>query len=308
MNRGAGRRKIFANDYHRKIFLACLEEASNMFDIQIHAYCLMDNHYHLLIHTPNGSLSRAMRHINGVYTQRYNRSKKTDGPLFRGRYKAKLIEEDCYLLLVSRYIHLNPVEAKLVSCPAKYRWSSYSDYLNKNKKNDWLYTHIIKERLVETASLKHTRDYKDYVENHTVDELSIFNSTKYTSPIIGTEKFRKEALAKADASKQNACAPDVKRARPTPPLSKIISITAQHFDVTLKEVENSRRGQLNQPKLLCIYICRKKCGYALSEIAKAFKPISRNTVSTTVSKCEKLISTDRGIANRLELILRDLNI
>ena len=68
MNRGAGHRKIFANEHHRKIFLDCLKEASDMFNIQIHAYCLMDNHYHLLINTPNANLSLAMRHINGVYT------------------------------------------------------------------------------------------------------------------------------------------------------------------------------------------------------------------------------------------------
>ena len=69
--------------------------------VETHAYCLMGNHYHLLIHTPEGNLQRGMRHLNGVYTQRYNRIEKTDGPLFRGRYKAVLIESDAYLLNVS---------------------------------------------------------------------------------------------------------------------------------------------------------------------------------------------------------------
>ena len=79
----------------------------------------MGNHYHLLVETPLGNLDRIMRHINGVYTQRYNRLKKTDGPLFRGRYKAILVDEDSYLLQVSRYIHRNPVEVKGASKDAQ---------------------------------------------------------------------------------------------------------------------------------------------------------------------------------------------
>lgn len=82
------------------------------FSTECHAYCLMNNHYHLFIHTPVGNLARTLRHINGIYTQRFNHYTNRDGPLFRGRYKAILIEKDSYLTQVSRYIHLNPVEAK----------------------------------------------------------------------------------------------------------------------------------------------------------------------------------------------------
>jgi putative transposase len=91
----------------------------------------MDNHYHLLLSTPEGNLNRVMRHINGVYTQRYNRLEKTDGPLFRGRYKAILVDADAYLLCVSRYIHLNPVAAGIVKKAHQYRWSSYCAYIGK---------------------------------------------------------------------------------------------------------------------------------------------------------------------------------
>jgi len=98
MNRGAGRQMIFVQDTHREIFLELLREIHEMFEVETHAYCLMDNHYHLLLRTPQGNLSRAMRHLNGVYTQRYNRIQKTDGPLYRGRYKAILIDVDAYLL------------------------------------------------------------------------------------------------------------------------------------------------------------------------------------------------------------------
>lgn len=101
----------------------------------------MDNHYHLSVKTPRGNLSRAMRHINGVYTQRFNRKIKNDGPLFRGRYKAVIVDGDSYLLQVSRYIHLNPViKAKMVKKVIEYSWSSYSGYVTPSKKLAWLQT------------------------------------------------------------------------------------------------------------------------------------------------------------------------
>src|SRR3990167_3519219 len=138
MNRGAGRKNIFNKKAHRLIFLELLEECHRMFNIKIYAYCLMDNHYHLLLSTPDANLSRAMRHLNGVYTQRYNRMSKTDGPLFKGRYKAQIIDEDCYLLIVSRYIHLNPVKAALVKNPGDYKWSSYLAYIGVARSPAWL--------------------------------------------------------------------------------------------------------------------------------------------------------------------------
>src|SRR3990167_7924037 len=94
MNRGAHRQTIFTSNSHRDLFLSLLEEVTSQYQVEIHAYCLMDNHYHLLIRTPLANLSRCMRHLNGVYVQHYNRSTKSDGPLFRGRYKAILVEED----------------------------------------------------------------------------------------------------------------------------------------------------------------------------------------------------------------------
>lgn len=100
----------------------------------------MGNHYHLLLKTPDANLGRVMRHINGVYTQRYNRLKKTDGPLFRGRYQAICVEADNYPLQLSRYIHRNPQEARQVSDFDTYEWSSYAYYVSaKQKPPGWLY-------------------------------------------------------------------------------------------------------------------------------------------------------------------------
>ena len=126
MNRGLSYQDIYLADEHHQMFIDTLVEATSMFKAECHAYCLMNNHYHLLLRTPMGNLSRVMRHSNGVYTQRFNSNVNRDGPLFRGRYKGISIDADAYLLQVSRYIHRNPLDAGLVTRIDQYRWSSYS--------------------------------------------------------------------------------------------------------------------------------------------------------------------------------------
>lgn len=117
MNRGLRRQPVFSDVEDYQIFLETLRESCERFGVSLGAYCLMPNHYHLLVHTPNANLSRFMRHVNGVYTQRFNRKNSKDGPLFRGRYRALVVDADEYLLQLVRYIHLNPVKAKLVNSP-----------------------------------------------------------------------------------------------------------------------------------------------------------------------------------------------
>ena len=124
-SRGNARRKIFLDDNDKTKFLATLAWVVERFDWICHAYCLMGNHFHLLIETPKANLSRGMRQLNGVYTQHFNRRHRKSGHLFQGRYKAILIDKDSYLLELARYVVLNPVRAKMVKSVEKYPWSSY---------------------------------------------------------------------------------------------------------------------------------------------------------------------------------------
>jgi len=122
-------------------FIDLLKDVHERFGCIVHCYCLMSYHYHLLLETPNANLSRIMRHINGVYTQAYNRLKKTDGSLFRDRFKSILVDKDAYILQLSRYIHRNPTDMKqpLVYKLEDYKWSSYRAYIGKAKNLKWLY-------------------------------------------------------------------------------------------------------------------------------------------------------------------------
>ncbi len=124
-SRGDRREDIYENDDDRKNFLSILESICEVHNWVCHTYCLMDNHYHLLIETPDGNLARGMRQLNGVYTQAFNRQHGRAGHVFQGRYKAIVVEKESYLLELSRYVVLNPVRAGMVRSVRDWPWSSY---------------------------------------------------------------------------------------------------------------------------------------------------------------------------------------
>ena len=137
-SRGNRHEPIARDDVDRVAFLTILGQAFERFDAHAWAYCLMGNHYHLVIRTRQANLSRLMRHINGVYTQAFNRRHQLAGHLFQGRFKAILVDRDNYLLEVCRYVDLNPVRAKMVESPEAYPWSSYRALSRLADKPHWL--------------------------------------------------------------------------------------------------------------------------------------------------------------------------
>jgi putative transposase len=122
-SRGNEQKDVFKSSKDREKFLDYLVSATERYGAAIHVFCLMSNHYHLLLETPGGNLSQIMRHINGAYTTYFNVKRKRAGHLFQGRFKAILIEADEYALELSRYIHLNPVRAGMADEPGEYAWS-----------------------------------------------------------------------------------------------------------------------------------------------------------------------------------------
>jgi REP element-mobilizing transposase RayT len=124
-SRGDGRESIYLDEGDRHLFFGVLAEVVRDFNWAIHAYCLMDNHYPLMVETPDGNLCKGMRQLNGVYTQRFNRQRGRVGHVFQGRYKAIIVQKELYLLELARYIVLNPVRARMVHSPEEWPWSSY---------------------------------------------------------------------------------------------------------------------------------------------------------------------------------------
>ena len=136
--RGDRREAIFLDDDDRVLWLRTLAEALARFDAMALAFCLMGNHYHLVLRTQRANLSRLMRHVNGVYTQRFNRRHGKTGHVFQGRFKAIVVDRDAYLVEVCRYVDLNPVRAGLVDDPAAWRWSSCRLHLGLDEAPPWL--------------------------------------------------------------------------------------------------------------------------------------------------------------------------
>ncbi len=131
MARGNARADVFSDDDDREVFLAEFARVRERFDWVVWAYCLMGNHYHLLVETRRPTLSRGMRELNGIYTQRFNRRHRRVGHVFQGRYKSVLVDKDSYLLELSRYIVLNPVRADLCERAEDWQWSSYRAVMGK---------------------------------------------------------------------------------------------------------------------------------------------------------------------------------
>ena len=137
-SRGNARAAVYLDDDDKQRFLNLLSSCVEKFNWICHAYCLMDNHYHLLIETPDANLQTGMRQLNGVYTQQFNRRHARIGPVFQGRYKAILVDKDSYLLELCRYVVLNPVRAEMVALPEQYRWSSYAAMMGAQQGVSWL--------------------------------------------------------------------------------------------------------------------------------------------------------------------------
>jgi REP-associated tyrosine transposase len=137
-SRGDRREDIYRNSEDRQLWLGILGRVCDRFNWVIHGYCQMTNHYHLLVETVDGNLSRGMRQLNGVYTQAFNRRYNESGHLFQGRYKAILVQKEAYLLELTRYVVLNPVRAGMVKKPEDWLWSSYNAMLNPELETVWL--------------------------------------------------------------------------------------------------------------------------------------------------------------------------
>ncbi len=282
MNRGRGRQEIFHDKTYFNAFLETLQEASNRFDAVIHAYCLMNNHYHLLIETPKANLSRIMRHINGVYTQRYNRLRVTDGPLFRGRYKSILVDEDAYLLRLSRYIHRNPVETKkpLVRQLEDYLWSSYPAYINIAKCPDWLY----REKTYQMLGQKRKyQGYQRYVAQGVDEDIRLFYNKGNIIPVLGDMAFRESARQESeetDLDKLRAVLQD------RPACSEIIARVASIFKVSEESVITKPVGRRrsNTARAFAMYVSQEYGDMSLSEIQNEFGLSHPGSASFSINK------------------------
>lgn len=185
-SRGDRREDIYHNSEDREIWLGIFAQACSRFNWRCHAWCLMDNHYHILIETIEGNLSQGMRQLNGVYTQKSNRQHHRIGHVFQGRYKAILIQKDDYLLEVARYIVLNPVRAKMVNGLNDWSWSSYFSMIGKSESPEWLETDWVLSAFSDNREVAIAK-YIDFVRAG-VGRPSIWGGLKFQI-YLGNDNF-----------------------------------------------------------------------------------------------------------------------
>jgi len=215
-SRGDRREDIYDSDADRERFIKILGDVCRRFNWVCHAHCLMSNHYHLLIETPDANLSKGMRQLNGVYTQAYNRANRRVGHVFQGRYKAIMVEKQSYLLELGRYIVLNPVRANMVHSVNQWRWSSYRATTGQVLKPDWLNTDWLLSSFSKRKS-EAVKLYKAFVAEGLSQPspwLQLRNQV-----YLGGEDFMAQMNALIDGDKELSEIPSSQR-RPIPkPLS-----------------------------------------------------------------------------------------
>ncbi|MBN1282173.1 MAG: transposase [Proteobacteria bacterium] len=309
MNRGAARCAVFTADKDRRSFLELLGDIREMWKVEIHAYCLMGNHYHLLIHTPECNLSRAMRHVDGVYTQFYNKAHGRDGQLFRGRFKSIVVDRDEYLLELVRYIHFNPVKDGLARSPSQYPWSSHRQYLNLAKKPDWLevdevLSHFGKVR--KRAAEELDRFVRAGVPGN-IDER--MNAQRLPS-VLGSDVFRDWIRYNfVERLKGHKDIPEARRElRKVVSLKEVLRTVSNVFDVQPKEIAGRGSGRRNDARAAAVYLMRRHLGAGYREIGEAMGGMSDQAVAKAIARIRSKLENEEDLCERIEACCRDLSL
>jgi putative transposase len=297
MNRGRRSDRVFEGRDDYQMFIQVLKEAVALWDIRVSAYCLMKTHYHLLIQTPNGNLSRSMRHINGVYTQRYNRAHGLDGQLFRGRYKSIIVDGDSYLLQLVRYIHRNPIRAGVVDQLDNYPWSSHEGYLSTSKKWDWLHKDYILSILCSEKSSRQTAYNNFMAEEDSEDIVHVFKRKKWPVALAG-ENFINKLKERYFKEKRDSQIPESRGLAPE--IQSINKAVCLYYEVDESELLKSRRGWFNEPRGMAIYLCRKLRSDGLISLGSEFGLSGYSSVSSVLAGMKTKIHESRQIKKRFE--------
>lgn len=284
--RGSGE-PVFASGESGGAFLEVLAEAMTGAGVEVHAYCLLADAYHLLLRTPRGNLPEAMRQLNGGYAHWCRRDGRRDGPVFDRRYRSVLLDPDGWPLRVSRYVHLLPVQQGTVSDPLQYRWSSLRALVGRGEPPAWLEV----EALLRLSGGEDA--YLGYVGYGADAETKAFYARTRIKPVLGQPVI-----------------PDASPATPrgTVGITRIVEKVADAFGLPPARLYDARRGRGVQatPRAVAMTLARSPGGHSLEAIARAFKVRHRSTVSVTVRRCRERIARDDEFADRVGRIRTQL--
>jgi putative transposase len=296
-SRGNEQKDVFKSQKDRERFLSYVESAVVRYGAVVHTWCLMSNHYHLLLETPSGNLSQIMRHINGAYTTYFNVKRKRAGHLFQGRYQAILVEADAYAVELSRYMHLNPVRAGMVAKPEHYQWSSYQSYIGQCTTPEWLKTDFILGYFGRQAS-DANNSYRRFVEDLLDSEYESPLTATVASTVLGRSAFVREVSERHLGEK---------RAERSMPAVKALALRPSMDEIIMKiKAELGDRAELLRN--VSLYCCQKYSGAKLKDIGERFG-ISDAAVSQASPRLALKAEPDqqlREMLDRAETLLRNV--
>ena len=292
-SRGNDRKKIFSSEQDYQKFLDYLKAAKDKFKFYLYAYCLMGNHYHLFLEITQPNLSRIMQYINTAYTIYYNVKRKHFGHLFQGRFKSILVEADSYFVELTRYIHLNPVRAKIVDSPEKYRWSSYNAYIN-NMGSDFVDKTRIKELLTMDIST-----YRQFVLGGIEDSPDPLENV-YAGFILGGVKFIKDKLSQLQADIESKDFAHKRAVKNILDPQEIINTVAGYFQLDPEQMRKSHERPMTAKKA-ALYLLRRKTGLTNAQIGDLF-----NMKFAAVSKATLSFEREIGEDNRLRRVMSQI--
>lgn len=294
--RGNERKDVFKSERDRVKFLEYLESATVRYGAVIHAYCLMNNHYHLLLETPSGNLSQVMQHINGAYTNYFNTKRKRSGHLFQGRYKAILVEADEYAMELSRYIHLNPVRVGTTAMPDGHRWSSYSDYIGQREAPKWLKMKFILG-LFGGSNAAGQKKYRIFVEEVIGKEVESPLNAAVAATILGRDDFVAKIQERHVTPKPiDRNLPALRQLVNRPDIICIIEAAKEAFD-----------GNERLAGKAAIHLCHKFSGAKLREIGERFG-VKDSAVSQASKRFMMEASKDEELKRKVEKLMKSLGL
>jgi putative transposase len=308
--RGNERRAIYRNDRDCARFLETVSKNVQAHHIRLYAYVLMGNHYHLLLETPRANLVAFMQQLNGAYTTCFNLKHRRSGHLFGGRYKAKLVEGDEYLLKLTRYVHLNPVKIKRVrTLPLEqrrkivggYRWSSYRGYAGLARKESWVDYGPLCE-LVSRGGGRKALEYRRYVEEGLAeDDAEMGEALARSSKAVGLEGFcrwvegRYQALVDRQGQPLDAAMRRVEM--PASP-AEILKAVANEFGVEQSEL--MKRRSASDARLVAMKVLREEAGLTQRAVAVRLGLRDGSTISRKLSELSVRMKKQRRLRKRYE--------
>jgi REP element-mobilizing transposase RayT len=249
MARGNARMTIYHDDIDYRRFLELLETVVDRFGIECWAYCLMPNHYHAVLRTPTPNLSQAIRYLNGVYALRWNRRHARSGHVFQGRFKSQVVDDDSYLLVVSRYVVLNPVRAGLTARPGGWRWSSYLATAGLTIRPSFLDVDPVLRQFGGVNRRSSRRRYVQYVNSAVPDSSTVGQDIRSDRRVLGSHAFAQQFRIVAEQA------------------SREVPLRERHLG--RPDVQHVLQGALGGHSLPGAITHARRRGYSLIEIARA---------------------------------------